>query len=338
MSHRGEVDLEAEGKAADTGVTSARAKAQTKAKASSTLKVDPDAEAENVDGETPEDDVPMTIWEHLDELRKRVTWSVITLVVGMVAAWQYKERLLEVLVRPFRESWQAQGLAGPTTLHFAGPGDGMLAYFKLSMIGGAAVAAPVIFYQLWSFIAPGLYAKEKRFVIPFVFFSTLLFVGGGYFGFKLAFPMTFSFFLSASGTIGDSVTITPTVMMADYISHVTTWLLAFGLIFEIPLFLMFLGLAGIVDHKQLIRFSRYWVFIAFVIAAVITPPDVVQQLVIAAPMVVLYFASIGLVYLVEKKMTPEEKAADLAAARAVKEEQLAERRAADAAARAAKKR
>jgi sec-independent protein translocase protein TatC len=282
--------------------------------------------------DVPEDDVPMTIWEHLEELRKRLVWSMAALIIGMLAAWQYKEKLLELLVHPFRESWMAQGLAGPTTLHFAGPGDGMLAYFKLSMIGGAAVAAPVVFYQIWSFVAPGLYAKEKRFVIPFVFFSTVLFVGGGYFGFRLAFPMTFGFFLSASGTIGDSITITPTVMMAEYISHVTTWLLAFGLIFEIPLFLMFLGMAGIVDHKALIRFSRYWVFIAFVVAAVITPPDVVQQLVIAAPMCALYFFSIGLVYLVQKRMTPEEKEADLAAARAVKleeAEQKAAKRVAD---------
>jgi sec-independent protein translocase protein TatC len=293
-----------------------------KAKAKPVVEDEPDV---------PENDVPMTIWEHLEELRKRLVWSMVALVAGMLGAWQYKERLLEVLVHPFRESWQAQGLAGPTTLHFAGPGDGMLAYFKLSMIGGAAVAAPVVFYQLWSFVAPGLYAREKRFVIPFVLFSTLLFVGGGYFGFRLAFPMTFGFFLSASGSIGDQIAITPTVMMADYIGHVTTWLLAFGLIFEIPLFLMFLGLAGIVDHKQLIRFARYWVFIAFVVAAVITPPDVVQQVVIATPMVLLYFLSIGLVFLVEKKMSPEEKEADRLAAKQHDEERRAERRAEKAA-------
>ncbi len=294
------------------------------AKASAALKKgDEEAGGEKAidEKDVPEDDVPMTIWEHLDELRKRIVWSMAALIIGMLAAWQYKEKLLEVLVAPFRESWVAQGLAGPTTLHFAGPGDGMLAYFKLSMIGGAAFAAPVVFYQLWSFVAPGLYAKEKRFVIPFVVFSTALFVGGGYFGFKLAFPMTFGFFLSASGNIGESISITPTVMMTEYISHVTTWLLAFGLIFEIPLFLMFLGMAGIVDHKALIRFARYWVFIAFVVAAVITPPDVVQQIVIAAPMCILYFVSIGLVFLVQKKMTPEEKEADLAAAKAKKEEE-----------------
>jgi len=171
-------------------------------------------------------------------------------------------------------------------------------------------------------------------LIPFGVFGRLRFAGGGYFGFRLAFPMTFGFFLSAGGTIGDSIAITPTVMMADYIGHVTTWLLAFGLIFEIPLFLMFLGLAGIVDHKALIRFSRYWVFIAFVIAAVITPPDVVQQLVIAAPMILLYFVSIGLVFLVQKKMTPEEKEADRMAARQQEAEKLAERRAEKAAERA----
>lgn len=269
----------------------------------------------------PENDVSMTIWEHLEELRGRLVWSMIAWVIGCLIAWQFKEDLLKVLVKPFHESWISQGLAGPTTLHFAGPGDGMMAYMKLSMIGGTAAAAPFIFYQLWSFIAPGLFAKEKKFVIPFVLFSTILFVGGGYFGFRLAFPMTFGFFLSASGTIGDSVTITPTVMMGEYISHVTTWLLAFGLIFEIPLLLMFLGLAGIIDHKMLLRFSRYYIFLAFVVAAVITPPDVVQQCIIAAPMILLYFGSIGLVYLVQKKMTPEEREADRAAAKALRDEE-----------------
>jgi sec-independent protein translocase protein TatC len=281
------------------------------------------ASKEDPDKDAPENDVAMTIWEHLEELRKRLVWSMAAWIIGCLAAWQFKEKLLEVLVKPFRESWVAQGLAGPTTLHFAGPGDGMLAYFKLSMIGGTAAAAPIIFYQLWSFIAPGLFAREKKFVIPFVLFSTILFVGGGYFGFRLAFPMTFGFFLSASGAVGESVTIAPTVMMIDYISHVTTWLLAFGLIFEIPLLLMFLGMAGIVDHRMLIRFSRYYVFIAFIVAAVITPPDVVQQLVIAAPMILLYFASIGLVYIVQKKMTPEEREADRAAAKALRDEEKA---------------
>lgn len=303
----------------------AKAKASAKAKGKDVT--------EGADVDAPEYDVSMTIWEHLEELRKRLVWSMATWILGCLVAWQFKEYLLQVLVTPFHDSWTAQGLAGPTTLHFAGPGDGMLAYFKLSMIGGTAAAAPLIFYQIWSFIAPGLFAREKKFVIPFVFFSTVLFVGGGYFGFRVAFPMTFGFFLSATGAIGDSVTITPTVMMGDYISHVTTWLLAFGLIFEIPLLLMFLGMAGIVDHKMLIRFSRYYVFIAFVVAAVITPPDVVQQIIIAAPMIVLYFASIGLVYLVQKKMTPEEREADRAAAKALKDEE----RAADKAAKEAEK-
>ncbi len=278
-------------------------------------------DATDSDPDGPENDVAMTIWEHLEELRKRLVWSAAAWVLGCLVAWQFKEELLKVLVKPFHESWVAQGLVGPTTLHFAGPGDGMMAYMKLSMIGGTAAAAPIIFYQLWSFVAPGLFAKEKKFVIPFVLFSTILFVGGGYFGFRLAFPMTFGFFLSASGAIGDSVTITPTVMMGEYISHVTTWLLAFGLIFEIPLLLMFLGMAGIIDHKMLIRFARYYVFIAFLVAAVITPPDVVQQVIIAAPMILLYFASIGLVYVVQKKMTPEEREADRAAAKALRDEE-----------------
>lgn len=265
-------------------------------------------EEEEHDDVGPEDERPMTFWEHLAELRKRMMWALGFLFIGFFVAWEFKEVMLEYLVLPFAESWKAEGLPGGTTLHFQSPGAAFTAYFKLAMMGGAALASPMIFYQIWSFIAPGLYRKEKRYVIPFVVLASVLFVGGGLFGWRTAFPITFSYFLSMSGAVGTDVTITPTVMMGEYISFVTQMLLGFGIIFLIPLFLLFLSLAGVVNYRQLIRFGRYFIFISFVVAALLTPPDITSQVIMAVPMSLLYFLSIGLVYIFGKRSPEEEEA------------------------------
>lgn len=256
------------------------------------------------------DDRPMSFWEHLDELRKRVVWSVVAFFAACFGAWEIREWMLAILVKPFVEAWKEQNLPSAPSLHFGAPGAAFMAYIKLTMIGGAAIAAPVIFYQLWAFIAPGLYAREKKFVIPFVFCSTLLFVGGGYFGWRLAFPITFNYFLSMSGTIGEqAVTITPTIMMGEYLDFCGQLLLAFGLIFEIPLFVFFLSVAGIVNYLHMIRFGRWFVLAAFVVAAIITPPDATSQVIMAVPMCILYAASIGVAWVFGKPPTEAQREA-----------------------------
>jgi len=252
----------------------------------------------------------MTFWEHLDELRSRLIWSIVAFFACCFVAWEFKEKMLAALVKPFVDSWLARGIPGTPSLHFAAPAAAFVAYFKLAMIGGLALAAPVIFYQLWGFIAPGLYAKEKRFVIPFVLFSTVLFVGGGYFGWRTAFPIAFNYFLSMSGTVGtQGVVIQPTVMMNEYIGFVSQMLLGFGIIFEIPVICLFLSVAGIVNYLHLIRFGRWFILTAFVIAAVITPPDVTSQLLMAVPMCLLYFFSIGLAYFFGKAPSEAQREA-----------------------------
>lgn len=256
-----------------------------------------------------EESEPMTFWEHLDELRKRVVWSVISFFVACFAAWEVREPMLAFLVKPFSDSWKAQGIPGNPSLHFGAPGAAFVAYIKLTMIGGVALAAPMIFYQLWSFVAPGLYAREKKFVIPFVLLSTLLFVGGGYFGWRAAFPITFDYFLSMSGTVGETITITPTVMMGEYLDFVAQMLLAFGIIFEIPLFILFLSIAGIVNYLHLIRFGRWFVLVAFIVAAIVTPPDATSQIIMAVPMCVLYGVSIGLAFVFGKPPTEAQREA-----------------------------
>ena len=281
----------------------------------------PDTEAPK---DMPEEDRPMTFWEHLEELRKRVVYSVIALIISCFAAWEVREPVLDALTKPFIDAWKEQKIQGDPNLNFSAPGAGFSANLQVALLIGIAFAAPVIFYQLWAFIAPGLYAKEKKFVIPFVVLSTLLFVGGGYFGWLTAFPIAFNYFLGFSGSLGThGLQITPTIMLDNYLDFVVQMLLAFGIIFELPLFLLFLSIAGIVNYLHLIKFGRWFILLAFVVAGILTPPDVTSQLIMGVPLIVLYFVSIGLAYIFGKKPTEEQKKAFWEARRKKKEKAAA---------------
>src|SRR5688572_20184136 len=140
--------------------------------------------------EDPADDVPMTIWEHVRELRVRLVRSIIALIPTSMIAWEYKEQLLSFLVQPLTKAWKQLGLGEPT-LHFANPVDPFIAYMQIAVVVGFIGASPFIFYQLWMFIAPGLYAREKRFALPFVLASSLFFGGGAFFGYAVVFPLGF---------------------------------------------------------------------------------------------------------------------------------------------------
>ncbi len=262
------------------------------------------------DRDMPEGDKPMTFWEHLEELRKRIVYSVVTVIVAFFVAWEFRDPVLDVLTKPFMDAWTEQKIAGAGSLHYSAPGAGFSANVHVAMLLAVAGAAPVIFYQLWAFIAPGLYAREKKFVIPFVFFSTLLFVGGGYFGWLAAFPIAFNYFLGFSGAVGHhGLQVTPTIMLDSYLDFVVQMLLAFGIIFELPLLILFLSIAGIVNYLHLLRFGRWFIVIAVVLAGVLTPPDVTSQVIMAVPLITLYFVSIGLAFLFGKKPTEEQRKA-----------------------------
>ena len=239
------------------------------------------------------DDPPMTLWEHLGELRKRLVYCLLAIAAGCALAWNFREQLMTFLVEPFATAWRVENIAEEVTLHFATPGAAFIAYLKLALLGGMALASPMIFYQLWSFVAPGLYSREKRYVIPFVISSSALFVGGGYFGWRAAFPIAFRYLLGLSGNLGaQDIAIVPTVMMGDYITFVTRMLFAFGLIFEIPLLVFFLSIAKVINYLHLIHYGRWFVLCAFLVAAVFTPPDIASQLLMAVPMILLYGVSI----------------------------------------------
>lgn len=241
-------------------------------------------------------DEGMTFWEHLDELRSRLIKVVLAAMVGAGVAWFFREEVLGWLVGPFTEAWHLTGFAERPQLHFPNPAGLFVAYLKLAIIAGLVMALPIIFYQLWAFIAPGLYSREKKFAIPFVIASTALFAGGAFFGMKVAFPLAFRYLLSYAGTHPD-FDINPTIMVDEYVAFISRMLLAFGAVFELPVLVFFLSVAGLVTHVHLIKFFRYFVVISFVLGAILTPPDLLSQFLLAIPLCLLYGISIGIAWL-----------------------------------------
>ncbi|HEX6273215.1 MAG TPA: twin-arginine translocase subunit TatC [Polyangiaceae bacterium] len=245
-------------------------------------------------GQEDPDRHQMTIWEHLDELRSRIVKMLIAFLLGAILAWTYKEELLALLTEPFLK-------AGGKDLGFMAPAAAFMAYVRLSVIAGVVFALPIMLWQIWAFVAPGLYSREKRLAIPFVVSSCGLFAAGGYFGWKVAFPVAFKFLLSFEGPLKNKIEVKANVMVPEYLEFVQNMLLAFGLMAELPVLVFFLSVAGLVNHKHLIKFFRYFIVIAFVIAAVVTPPDPLSQLLLAVPLVLLYGVSIGVAFVFARK-------------------------------------
>jgi sec-independent protein translocase protein TatC len=253
----------------------------------------------------------MTFWEHLEELRSRIIRMFIAFLVGAVVAWIFREKLLIWLTLPYMESWNAGNIGGKAALHFPAPAALFVAYIQISVLGGFVLALPIMLYQVWAFVAPGLYSSEKKYAIPFVVSSCTLFAIGGYFCWKLVFPKAFEFLLGFAGPIGtQGFEVKPTVMIGDYIEFVLRMLLAFGAVFELPVLILFLSLAGVVTHVHLIKFFRYFIVVAFVIAAIVTPPDVTSQFLLALPLCALYGISIGLAWLIDRSRKKSSAAAE----------------------------
>ncbi len=257
----------------------------------------------------------MSFWEHLEELRTRLIRSLLAFLAGTVVCWIYRAKILVWLTKPFIDAWNKGHIGGTAALHFPAPASLFVAYVKIALVGGFVLALPVLLYQIWAFVAPGLYQREKRLALPFVFSSTGLFALGGYFGWRVAFPLAFQYLLGFSGPVGvEGFEVKPTVMVGDYIEFVARMLIAFGAVFELPVLIFFLSVAGIVTHRHLLSFFRYFVVVAFIVAAVITPPDVTSQFLLAIPLIGLYALSIGIAWVVDKRRAR-------ATARAEREEQ-----------------
>jgi sec-independent protein translocase protein TatC len=252
----------------------------------------------------PDGDRAMSFWEHLEELRRRLIYMLVAFVLGAGLAWNVREKLLTMLTLPFADAWKGAALGGTASLHFPAPQSLFVAYMKLSLIAGLIFSLPIMLYQLWAFISPGLYSREKRYAIPFVVSSCGLFALGSWFGWRFAFPAAFKYLLGFSGKLGDHIIVQPSVMVDEYIEFVSRLLLAFGTVFELPVLVFFLSIAGLITHHHLIKFTRVFIVIAFAIAAVITPPDPLSQLILAIPLCFLYGISIGVAYVFGRKPEP----------------------------------
>jgi len=241
----------------------------------------------------------MSFWEHLQELRVRLIRMVLAFLVGAAVAWFFKEELLVLLTKPYVQGWSSTKNA--PSLHFSDPAGLFVSYVKISMLGGFVLSLPIQLYQIWSFVAPGLYVREKWVALPFVFLSCLLFCVGAYFGWRVVFPLAFEYLLRyAEIPLDSALEVRPTVMIESYLTFVMRALLAFGAVFEIPVVVFFLSLLGVIDHTHLIKFFRYFIVIAFILSAVITPPDPLSQILLAGPLIGLYSFSILIAWFMTK--------------------------------------
>jgi sec-independent protein translocase protein TatC len=234
----------------------------------------------------------MSFLEHLDELRKRIVNSALAVCVGVLASFAFVSKIYDFLMAPTMKM-----LPPGSKLIYTEPGEAFSLYLQLSLIAGVILSAPVIMYQVWLFIAPGLYSNEKKFAIPFVLLSTLGFVGGAAFNHYIMFPWMMSFFASFN---------TPDLVFMPKLEAVfslySKFLIAMGVVFQMPTVVFFLAKMGLVTARFLIAQFKYAVLIIFIISAVITPTgDPVTQTVFAAPMVLLYILGIFIAWIVGPK-------------------------------------
>ena len=243
----------------------------------------------------PDEKLPFTA--HLDELRRRVIICLVTVGAASLGCYAFKEKIFEFVAIPLIASLPEDN----SWMIFTGVTEAFFTYLKISFLAGVFLSLPVIFYQLWAFIAPGLYAKEKKVVVPFVLFSTLFFVTGASFGYFVVFPFGFTFLLSFATDV-----IRPFPSLREYLSFATRLLLAFGLVFELPLITFFLAKIGVITHRTLARNRRYFIVGAFLASAALTPPDVVTQLLMAGPILILFETSVIVARIFGRKPLTDE--------------------------------
>ena len=250
----------------------------------------------DIDKELEEGLPRMTLLDHLDELRRRILYSVIAIFVAFLGSWYFAPGIFHWLERPFLLAVPEGEQLAFTDL----PGPFML-YVKVALLTAIFVSAPVLLAQLWFFLRPGLYKRERRLFLPFLFFTTLFFLAGGYFGYLVAFPMVVKFLLGVGEGFKQVVTI------GAYFSMMSKILLGMGLVFEMPMLIFFLARFGIVTAGQLVRWFRWAVLLIFVVAAIITPtPDIATQTVFAVPMILLYLLGVVVAAIFGKKRDADD--------------------------------
>lgn len=239
----------------------------------------------------PPNEEPMTLIGHLNELRRRLTRVVIMVLVGFIACYGVAEPLYAWLSEPLKAA-----LPEGSKLIYTSPQGAFFVYLKVALVTSIFATSPFTFYQLWAFIAPGLYKEEKQAIAPLAFFSAFFFLAGASFCYFLVFPIAFRFFMGFATDV-----IVPMISVEEYLSFALKLLIAFGLVFEMPLFAYFLAKMGLLTPDMMRRQRKYAVLAIFVAAALLTPPDVFSQCLMAAPMLLLYEASIYVAAVSRKK-------------------------------------
>lgn len=240
----------------------------------------------------------MGLLDHLSELRSRLVRACIWVVIGFGVCWYYVNPLFDLLVNPLLAVLPEGTHAQYTTLP-----EAFFTRMYVAFVAGLFLVSPAIFYQIWAFVAPGLYDEEKRYIIPIALLSALFFVAGGCFCYFIVFPFAFNFFISYSSP---EIVITPKI--SDYLSFVLKLLFAFGLIFEMPIFTLFLARLGLITAAMMRKARKYAIVVIFILAAILTPPDVLSQLLMACPMLLLYEVSIWVAAIFGRKKKTEEAA------------------------------
>ena len=240
----------------------------------------------------PERELPkMSFLEHLDELRKRLVISIIAVFVAFLLCWNWAEKIYGYLQQPL-----VKVLPPGDKLAYTRLTAPFFLYMKVAFFAGLFVASPIVLLQLWLFISPGLYKRERRYAAPFILFASLFFLLGGYFGFSYILPGTCKFFVETGRQFKQMITID------DYFSFSSMIVLASGAIFETPILIFFLARLGIVTPAFLMQKLKYAIVLSFIIAAIVTPtPDMVTQTALAVPMIVLYLIGVAVAYLFGQK-------------------------------------
>ncbi|MCP4747802.1 MAG: twin-arginine translocase subunit TatC [Desulfobacteraceae bacterium] len=246
-----------------------------------------------------DDKLPFTA--HLEELRTRLIHCFIAVAVGFVLCYSFRKQVFDILVAPLKKVMKT----GDTLIYTHLP-EAFFTFLKTAFLSGLMLASPVILYQFWMFVAPGLYDREKRLLLPIVSLSTIFFAGGALFGYFIVFPLGFEFFLSFA-----TDSIRPMPSMKEYLGFSSKLLIAFGIVFELPLVLTFLARLGVVSAEFLKKYRKYAILIFFAGSAILTPPDVITQIMMAFPLMLLYEISIlGAKIFGRKKQSLEDEEQD----------------------------
>jgi sec-independent protein translocase protein TatC len=233
-------------------------------------------------------DADMTLTEHLEDLRWCILKSILAVVLASGLSYFYADAIFDFVVAPLRHNLQpGQNLIGTSVT------EAFFVEIKVALAAGVLFSCPVIFYQIWRFVAPGLSGREKKWVLPFVLCATFFFVSGAAFCYRFVLPVAFKYFIEQYESMG----VSPAIRIGEYFTFFFRMVLAFSATFELPVFTFFLVRVGIWDYHFMLRSFRYALVLIFVIAAILTPtPDIINQSLLAIPMLLLYILSIGIAY------------------------------------------